>query len=792
MNLRDVQIDKTAEIEAMLEEHMMICLNSMPGSGKKTAVRMLLEKHPEVHAVFCSVEEIEDGSALDRADAERANWYLLHKPRQCRYPESDEGLWRFIRRMPSRDRIFLAADGLIPDSILTFVWNGIMGVMMPESFRFTEAETYRYLKNSKSSLRYRDVYYLTGGYAGCIAMLVRMEKQLGGEWSVWQLCSRYEIHRYIQREILSSLPEEDFNLLKERSPFPYLNEELVSRLWKAPERETEERLLLRGAMIYVPEKGCWYVHPALRMAVETSASPELCRRAAAWYEEQGNIQEALVCCWYFGDRKGYRECLLRNYDKVPFLNYEKIVWTGSGARSRSPEILYLEWMECSLRGDTGRMAALRESTAALAGRIRDNNPERDKLAEIFLNIAYTDPDLSTADWMELLRQYSRPGYPLRLYFMLGESVSYLSGLRDLSELFACGRTTRRQYKELWQERLAPMNRTAYRLAELEYDLQTDAASLRKGGGLGLLPETDESTPWQIRLGLMYIAYLAMDNEGFSYRMKQFITGAAVSLEKESAYVCQWNTRALLYLARARWGEKEDLMKWIRETDGDISNVYGKTKFYLTAEVKIALCLGNYTHAEQILSVLIPLFRARRSWRWLSEALFQRAVVEWEKGERVQAVQTTAESMMTANPYRYVKIYTGYGKTGTEILKEYHSWLSRTAADGAQRKKKYQYGDVLKMSMPDWVDYTLRRAARQKKYSVDLQSEQQNIYHVEKLTVTENMVLQYLAKGYANAQISSAMNIKLPTVKSHVYNIYKKLGAATRIQAVEKARECGLL
>ena len=337
-----------------------------------------------------------------------------------------------------------------------------------------------------------------------------------------------------------------------------------------------------------------------------------------------------------------------------------------------------------------------------------------------------------------------------------------------------------------------MNRTAYRLAELEYDLQTDAAAVRKGGGLGLLPETDESTPWQIRLGLMYIAYLAMDNEGFSYRMKQFITGAAVSLEKENAYVCQWNTRALLYLARARWGEKEDLMKWIRETDGDISNVYGKTKFYLTAEVKIALCLGNYTHAEQILSVLIPLFRARRSWRWLSEALFQRAVVEWEKGERVQAVQTTAESMMTANPYRYVKIYTGYGKTGTEILKEYHSWLSRTAADGAQRKKKYQYGDVLKMSMPDWVDYTLRRAARQKKYSVDLQSEQQNIYHVEKLTVTENMVLQYLAKGYANAQISSAMNIKLPTVKSHVYNIYKKLGAATRIQAVEKARECGLL
>lgn len=73
-------------------------------------------------------------------------------------------------------------------------------------------------------------------------MLVRIEKQLGDRWSVWELCSRYEIRKYIQNEILSNIPQEDLKLLLERAVFPYLNEELVSILWTDPQREAEERL----------------------------------------------------------------------------------------------------------------------------------------------------------------------------------------------------------------------------------------------------------------------------------------------------------------------------------------------------------------------------------------------------------------------------------------------------------------------------------------------------------------------------------------------------------------------
>ena len=809
MNVRKIKIDKTARIEEMLPDYLIICLSGLPGVGRKTAVRMLLDRHAEVNGIFCSVDEIENGSALQKREAGRPNWYLIRKPEGCRYPESKGGLWHFVGKMPREDRIFLAVDGLLPESFLEFVWNGIMALVLPETFWFTEAETYRFLRECKSELRYREVYYLTGGWAGCIAMLVRLEKQLRDRWSAWELCSRYEVRRYIQKEILGVLSDEELHLLRERAAFPNLTEELAAVLWEDPDKELEERLFQRGAMIYVSEKHCWHVQPALRMAIELCISEEICKKAILWYEEKGQVQDALTCCWYLHDRELYRECLIRNYDKIPFLNYEKI--QSVAQKLDVPELFYLEWMECFLRQDSGRLKELRERAAEwikrksaerLSGYVTAGKgkkidgasavPDRKKETEIFLNIAYADPAVTTKEWMELLRDNTEPEQPIRLYFMLGESVSYLSGLRDLSELFSCGKKERAEHRKLWEERLAPENQLPYRLAELEYEFLTDGAIIRNANKVELLPEIDENASWQIRLGMMYLAYLFASDDEMQKHVQGYIRRLAESLEKEDIPVCRWNAKALYYLAQMKWGEKEGLMKWIRETGGDIGNDTGKTRFHMAAEVKINLYLGNYSRAETVLQVLIPYFEKNHNWRWLAESLFQRALIEKEKGETGQALKMIAESMTTANPYRYVRIYTGYGKRGVELLEEYRSWMEKTETGYRQNKKKYKYGSVLRMPISNWLGYIMRRAGREKKNYPNLQEEQQNIYRVEKLTVTEQMVLQYLEKGCSNAEISRNMNIKLPTVKSHIYNIYKKLGVTARIQAVQKARESGIL
>ena len=231
MHLREVRIDKTAVIEEALHDHLAIALSGLPGTGRKTAVVMLVDKHPEVNALYCDVEEIENASVLSRRTEGKNNWYLVRKPEGSRYPDSPEKFRRFTRKMPREDRIFFAVDGRIPDAFLEFVWSGIMAVILPESLEFTEEETCRYLRTCGSRLRGREVYHMTGGWPGCVAMLVRLSSQLDDRWTVWELCSRYEIRQYIGTQILSALPAEEVALLKERAPFPRLEEELELLLW---------------------------------------------------------------------------------------------------------------------------------------------------------------------------------------------------------------------------------------------------------------------------------------------------------------------------------------------------------------------------------------------------------------------------------------------------------------------------------------------------------------------------------------------------------------------------------
>lgn len=61
-----------------------------------------------------------------------------------------------------------------------------------------------------------------------------------------------------------------------------------------------------------------------------------------------------------------------------------------------------------------------------------------------------------------------------------------------------------------------------------------------------------------------------------------------------------------------------------------------------------------------------------------------------------------------------------------------------------------------------------------------------------LSDRELEVLALLASGRTNAEISKDLFVALGTVKSHINNIYRKLGARNRAEAVSRARELNLI
>ena len=61
-----------------------------------------------------------------------------------------------------------------------------------------------------------------------------------------------------------------------------------------------------------------------------------------------------------------------------------------------------------------------------------------------------------------------------------------------------------------------------------------------------------------------------------------------------------------------------------------------------------------------------------------------------------------------------------------------------------------------------------------------------------LSTGEQEVLQLMAEGLSNQEIAERLFLSVPTVKTHSSKLFEKLDVKRRTQAVEKARQLGLI
>ena len=93
-----------------------------------------------------------------------------------------------------------------------------------------------------------------------------------------------------------------------------------------------------------------------------------------------------------------------------------------------------------------------------------------------------------------------------------------------------------------------------------------------------------------------------------------------------------------------------------------------------------------------------------------------------------------------------------------------------------------------MPTEDYMEIILRNAKRETKSYSEFSRQDTG----EHLTMMETIILQDLSRGLKNAEICEEQNLKMSTVKSHIYSIYKKLGVNSRMQAVLKGKDLGIV
>jgi len=147
-----------------------------------------------------------------------------------------------------------------------------------------------------------------------------------------------------------------------------------------------------------------------------------------------------------------------------------------------------------------------------------------------------------------------------------------------------------------------------------------------------------------------------------------------------------------------------------------------------------------------------------------EALALQALAHWRRGDSAGALTTLERALRLAEPEGYIRRFADLGLPMARLLQEARS---RAVLPDYVETLLAAFGDGLALPTP--VPEALP----------------------EPLTPREQEVLELLAAGLTNREIGEALVISPETVKKHTSNIYGKLGASNRTEAVARARKLDL-
>ena len=790
-------IDKTEILEKGIGIFPSIFLEGSAASGKTTAVKMLLEKHPSVIPVFLYIEEkCEIPQLKQKLEAvleqmrRETVWLIFENMNTLLLKEVGELLRDLIQKLPrgnepQGNKVIMVSREKPSVELLDLFWKKQMDIIPQRALLFTEKDTRLFCESKKCVLDPREVYDVTGGWAGCVEAMITLASKREGELvTAQELREQYEIDGYISAVIIDSLKQQEKELLCNARMCPWLSVDLCEDVWGFSQSEEKLKNLERkGFLISDKRNKRWKAAPLFRekYAKKKTNLQISWKTLGDWYEKNGYIKEAIFCIQTLEEECALQECLIRNYDKVPFLSvsYEQVMkWEDT-----RPEACYLRGMYSYHHKN---MADFEKEIQ----RLQKQKTLSNKAREIYLNLIYLKPDLSLDKWLEILEDSREEQEPVRLYDLLGGACSCLCGYRDLSGMFACSKKEENRKKQIWKTSFDQETYLWLKLAYIDYQIEigqeksiseTDKNLLCFGTSLPLLMEEQMKLArmyllcrlWKVSNAEEYLPIIRQLEEELLHsddeRIQQktdIIRISYFSKLKDSREILQWAKKSALYL------EKE-----IKEENHVVFDCLARE--YLR--------MRQYDKAEKIFRKLIPYLREFHRYRPLTEVLFEQAIVSWEKDSHSQALRYVIESFIANGEFRYVRSYTDYGKSGYQMLETYVDWVKSTL-EGWHRKKKYNYGDVRRMPQEDYLELLLRMAKRRSSKKTEVTRN----YPDEHLTMMETVILQNISDGKSNVQIGEELNLKLPTVKSHIYNLYKKLGVNSRIQAVLKGKEMGIL
>lgn len=213
------------------------------------------------------------------------------------------------------------------------------------------------------------------------------------------------------------------------------------------------------------------------------------------------------------------------------------------------------------------------------------------------------------------------------------------------------------------------------------------------------------------------------------------------------------------------------------------------RFEYAILARIWLAQGKLSETADLLGQLMQGAETAGCTGQLIEILALQALAQQAQGDLDGGVQTLSRALALAEPAGYVRLFVDEGRPMGELLARVA--LTETAVAAYARR-------ILAAFPAPTPDGDQAAAAGESAPPPAKQPEAAEIspelahWLAEPLSERELEALQLVAEGLTNRQIGERLFISTATVKKHMENIYGKLYARNRTQAVARARELGLL
>ncbi len=763
------------------------------------------------------------------------------------------GLKFLLDNLPARLHLMVAIRSALPFSPVRLYAQGqVMEVRAP-ALRFTWEETHAFLSAAVNKLRVEEMMELdrqVEGWAAGLQMATLAlqsgaahseEDERGGE-------NRY-VRTYLLEEVLQRLPTDVQTFVLSTSLLDAFNSSLCGAVTGRAEAGVYLEQLAQGDFFLVPleERRGWYRYH--RLFAQTLRShlrrshPELVaslyRRASRWFEEAGNIEEAIPCRLAAGDaqraallleriahtllERGETATLHRWLDALPAEIIRSsprlcitTAWLIHLTTQATPLAFWLDAAEEALDACADQLSA--ETTATLqseivalrsvlfihfndfgrvvasCNRLLPSLPPENTYARslllVMLALAYQRGiDIAAAD--QVLAEASSYGRAIRHvliapYIMITQAERYES----LASPF--------QALRLYQQVLKLTNGRAGHpsgivLASLGYlfwewqDLEVAGKYLLQAWTMG---QEIRNSNVIFNSGL-WLSLLSQaqgqphEADGWLQRLEMYMH----EVENFDGVEMVNAIRALLALEQ---GRLEDALLWVQRR---LSLFEDQAVLHEDMEdcilVRILLAAGRtygealYLHRAQML-----LERMRRraeaigKKKMLIEVLTLQAVLLQQRGDLAGALTLLEQALVLAEPGRYIRVFVEKGNAMAMLLRQLRDHYKTRRAEQSGPNLAY-VRRLLALCMPS-VAHPAPTAAAPRQLPAE------EVPLLEPLSWREQEVLRLMAAGRKNREIARELVIVTGTVKSHTNSIYRKLAVNSRVQAIARARALHLL